>query len=233
MFTIKRNGIDLLHVRPASGEQRNEIMLTNTVSMAFMLNAAVQFAIGDTVEVFGETYYLSALPEPQKDSSIKHQYNLSFVAMWYRLGKPLFFFYDNLNELWQLSEFQLKCNAESASDLVIANANREQTGWVKGDVDATETKQLTFSGTETVLQALTQIAQEFNLEWWVINQTIHLTKKGDVDGFHWGAMWKRGNDWVFYGAGAKYLTIDDIQALGEIIEEESKNNGWSDSFKPY
>lgn len=218
-YQIKRGVTTIATVRPASGEQRKEIMLTNTVSMAFTLDAAVQFAIGDTVEVFGETYFLARLPEPQKDSSIKHQYSLSFVALYYRLEKSLFFFYDSLNELWQLSEFQIMCTAESALDLVIANANREQTGWIKGDVDETATKQLSFSGTETVLQALTQIAQEFNLEWWVFNQTIHLTKKGSDSGYSFEYGFDKG-----LRGGLKRTNLDTSSAFSRLYVRGSDQN---------
>ena len=55
----------------------------------------------------------------------------------------------------------------------------------------------------------------------------------NVDGYHWGSMWKRGNMWVFYGGGKEKLTLDDIAALGEMIEEEAIEKGWSTNFKPF
>lgn len=220
-YQIKRGvaGSIVANVRPQSGEQKKEIMLTDQVSMAFTLAASVQFAIGDTVDVYGETYKLNGLPEPEKASSIKHQYALTFQALWYDLSKPLFFFYDSLNELWQNSEFQIMVTASSALDLVIANANREQTGWIKGDVDVTETKQLPFTGEETVLQALTQIAQAFDLEWWIFNKTIHLTKKGSNSGYHFEYGRNKG-----IRGGIKRNNVDTSSAFSRLYVRGSDQN---------
>lgn len=218
-YEIKRNDTTIANVRPESGEQKKEIMLTDTVSMSFTLAVAVQFAIGDTVQVYGENYKLNDLPEPEKASSIKHQYSLIFQALWYDLSKPLFFFYDSLNELWQMSEFQIMVTADSALDLVIANANREQSGWIKGDVDATTTKQLPFTGEETVLQALTQIAQAFELEWWIFNKTIHLTKKGSNNGYHFEYGRNKG-----LRGGIKRNNVDTSSAFSRLYVRGSDQN---------
>lgn len=51
-----------------------------------------------------------------------------------------------------------------------------------------------------------------------------------VDYCYKGSLWKRGDVWVFYGNAEQELTFEDIQILGEIIEEESKANGWSNLF---
>lgn len=39
-----------------------------------------------------------------------------------------------------------------------------------------------------------------------------------VNNYHWGEMWKRGDSWVCYDTD---LTTEDIQILGEIIENNA------------
>jgi hypothetical protein len=218
-YEIKRNNTIIAIVRPESGEQKKEIMLTDIVSMGFSLPAAVHFQHGDYVAVWGETYYLNELAEPEKRSSIDHKYSMTFQAAWYDLVKPLFFFYDSVNVLWSQSEFQLMCTANEALNLVIANANREQTGWIKGDVDATTAKQLPFTGQETVLQALTQIAQAFDLEWWIIGKAIHLTKKGGVSGYHFEYGRNKG-----IRGGLKRTNVDATGAFSRLYVRGSDQN---------
>nr|WP_067054067.1 hypothetical protein [Mucilaginibacter sp. L294] len=218
-YQIKRAGETIVTVRPDSGEQKKEIMLTDMVSMAFTLNTAAHFQHGDYVDVWAERYYLNELSQPEKLSTIKHKYSLTFQAGWYDLGKPLFFMYDSLNLLWSYSEFQLMCTADEALDLVIANANREQTGWVKGNVQPTTTKQLAFTGEETVLQALTQIAQAFECEWWIVGKTIHLENRQNVSGYHF--EYGRGKG---LRGGLKRTNVDATGAFSRLYVRGSEQN---------
>jgi hypothetical protein len=43
----------------------------------------------------------------------------------------------------------------------------------------------------------------------------HLT----IEGFYKGSMWKLEDKWIFYGNAGNELTSDDIQALGERIDQ--------------
>lgn len=177
----KEEIITVASVRP-TGEQIKEIMSTNIVNFSFQSQAAVDLQYGDFIEVWGETYYLNQLPEIQKDGDRNYKYSMVFQAKHYSLAKPKFFFYDQNNEL-TMPEFELMGNVSMFLDLIVANANRKQTGWIKGDYIDSVYKLLPFNG-ENVLQALDQIASTFETEWWVVNQTIHIAPKGSVSGYN-------------------------------------------------
>lgn len=41
-----------------------------------------------------------------------------------------------------------------------------------------------------------------------------------IDNYHHGQMWKRNNEWVGYMADKSELTAEDVQILGEMIDEQ-------------
>lgn len=44
-----------------------------------------------------------------------------------------------------------------------------------------------------------------------------------IENYHQGQMWKRNGQWVGYMADKSEITAEDIQILGEMIDEEMKD----------
>ena len=189
LYNIKRGETIVATIWP-EGNQDKEIMLKDEVPISFKSPAALYFQIGDTIRVYGETYYLNALDEPTKDSTLSYRYQMNFVASYYALAKPKIFFYDSANAL-KVIKFEVMITPRQLLDLIVANANRTQTGWVAGDCIDAPPKLLTFNG-ESLLTALDTGAKEFETEWWVKNKVMHLTKKGAVSGYHFEYGYDKG-----------------------------------------
>ncbi|MCW0514290.1 phage tail protein, partial [Riemerella anatipestifer] len=181
MFIIKRNNSTVAPIK-AKGTVVEKLFGEETVTMDFSLPHFVLFRIGDTVEVYGKTYYISQEPVVNKKSSREYVYNLVFNGEKYRLAEVQYFFYDENNEL-NISEFSITATAQKMVELLVANANRTQTGWSVGNIDSTETKTVDFSE-YNCLAALTKISEEFGLEFWIdADKSIHLEERKKVSGY--------------------------------------------------
>jgi hypothetical protein len=189
LYKIRRGETTIATIWP-EGQQEKEIMLKDEVPISFKSPAALYFQIGDTIQVYGETYYLNALDEPTKDSTLSYRYQMNFVASYYALAKPKIFFYDSANAL-KVIKFEAMITPRQLLDLIVANANRTQSGWVAGDCIDAPPKMLTFNG-ESLLTALDIGAKEFETEWWPKNKVLHLTKKGAVSGYHFEYGYDKG-----------------------------------------
>ena len=184
MYDIKRliGGVATIiaTVRPSSGQQVKRVMGENIVDMAFTLSVPVDFEIGDFVTVYGETYTLNKPAQYTKNDSSEYEYTAQFQGSQYELSKYAYLMLGAGNVIKE-PDFSIMGTAEVFIDLIILNANRVSGGWTKGDVDVTETKNLTFSNTNC-LAALSTLADEFKTEFWIIGKTIHFTTKGASSG---------------------------------------------------
>ena len=180
IYEIKRNAVTIASIQP-EGNITRKIMGEELVNMTFTLTQIIGFQINDTVLVYGNTYVLQKEPNIAKISTKEYQYTLQFTSVKYELAKVQMFFPD-VNDNLTLSEFSITGTAELMIDLLVQNANRIQTGWVKGVIDVTDAKTVSFSK-DNCLSALAKIAEEFEIEYWVDgNKTISLTERKAVSG---------------------------------------------------
>ncbi|WP_395762434.1 hypothetical protein [Elizabethkingia anophelis] len=174
-YDIKRGNTVIANIRP-TGKITSRIMGEELVNMSFALVRKIEFALGDYVDVKGRRYYLLDSPTIVQKSTKEWQYTLNFKSVKYRLTDVSMLFYDELNNL-TVPTFNIMGTAEKMIDLVITNANRDQSGWTKGIIDNTETKLVDFDDINC-LSALAKIADEFKLEYWIdADQSIHFTER--------------------------------------------------------
>lgn len=175
-------GADLfVTIKPdGSSNQQKQVMGNNLVTIVFEDNHYIKFAINDYVTIFGERYQLSQLPTITKGSRYFYKYTLVMNSEGYDLAKIQYLFLGADNALRE-ADFSLMANADKFVDLVISNANRAGSGWIKGQVIPSGYKNLTFSK-ENCYNALSRLAEEFKTEFWVVGKTIHLTKKSTDTG---------------------------------------------------
>ncbi|SDE77477.1 phage tail protein, partial [Riemerella columbipharyngis] len=181
MYSIKRNNGVVANVR-AKGNLTEKLFGEETLTMSFTLNRFVLFRIGDSVEVYGKTYYIAQEPVVDKKSTREYAYNLTFNGEKYRLAEVQYFFYDENNEL-TMPDFSITATARKMIELLVANANRTQSGWSVGNVATEETKTVDFSN-YNCLAALTRISDEFGVEFWIdADKSIHLEERKQSSGY--------------------------------------------------
>jgi hypothetical protein len=178
IYDIKRGSAVVASIVP-DGKQSKKIMDINVVDLTVSLSYYIEFAIGDYITVYGEKYTLQDLPDVEKESSIKFNYTFRFKGRAYQLVKIAFLGFDSANQLTE-GDFSIMGTAETIIDQLVLNANRADSGWVKGTIDQTAAQNFSFSN-ENCLSVLSTLADTYNIEWWVDGQTIHMTKRGSVE----------------------------------------------------
>lgn len=173
---IYRKGELFVTIKPRDNSiQAKAVMGDNALNLSFELNYYAPFTVGDYCTVFGEKYILFALPVVVKKSTRLWEYTMPMLAEGTELSKAQYLFLGSDNSLRE-SDFSLMGNADDFIGLLLQNAARVGTGWVKGQVFPTGYKNLTFSK-ENCYQALGRIAEAFSLEFSIEGKTIHLTKR--------------------------------------------------------
>lgn len=173
---IYRNNILLLEVEPQpSSNYTEKVMGDHMLTLSFELSSQVDLMVGDYITFEGVRYTLNKLPGIKKVSSRLFQYNAVFEHPKYDLIKTIYMFHDN-TPMPPEGDFSLTGTAEMFIDLLVSNANRTGQMWVKGEVEETEYRTLTFNN-ENCLSVLDRLAVEFDTEYHVRNKTIHFKKQ--------------------------------------------------------
>lgn len=177
---IRRAAGEIVTVKPDSQSSiQIDLMGSNVATLSFELNAMYNFDIGDYADILGERYYLSKEPVIVKKSKYDYQYALSMENSQYFLKNAQYLFYDHSNVLTE-SDFALTGTADDFINLLITNANRIGVKtWVKGGVISSGYKTLTFSN-EDCLEVLSRLATEFETEFYIEGDKIHLAKKNNA-----------------------------------------------------
>ncbi|MEZ2337696.1 hypothetical protein AB6735_18765 [Mucilaginibacter sp. RCC_168] len=178
-YQIKR-GTDVIATVTPTGKLSKKVMGEDIAPMTFSLPYNIDFLQGDYCMAFGYKYKLKSLSDLKKSSSIEFDYTLNLKGPMYDLQEVLYKFPDANNE-YTLTGQSLMGDINTFIDLLITNANAEQSGWVKGVIDEADFQNLTFNPDDNCLSVLATIADAFKTEWWVDGQTIHMTKKGVVE----------------------------------------------------
>ena len=174
--TILRNGAEIVSVKPdSSSNQQKAVMGDNIINLQFNLNRLVQFKIGDHCTVYGENYYLNALPNIKKESTVLYEYTLAMQSEYYDLSKAQFLFYDGNNQLKE-GVFSLMGNPDTFVDLLIKNANRIGAGWTKGTVINGPYVNMSFNS-ESCLAVLSRVSEQFGTEYFIKGKKITLDKR--------------------------------------------------------
>ncbi len=156
-------------------------MSGNQLNISFEDSRYFNFKINDYCTVFSEKYSLNKLPVVTKVSQFLYKYSFTMEAEGYDLSKVQYLFLSSDNSLSE-SDFSLMGNSDDFINLIISNANRTSSGWIKGQVVPSSYKNLTFTK-ENCYNALSRLAEEFETEFWIEGKTIHLTKRSTDTGY--------------------------------------------------
>lgn len=206
MNILRSSQVILSVLPATSSRLEQAVMGAHQLTLVFTLPAFTPLLIGDYVSFKGETYTLNQLPTVKKLSSTLFEYNCVFQGAVYELAKAAFLLPSPQGEgAGGEVEFSLTANATEFLQLIVHNLNRvaalspspqgEGWGevaplspgrgaggevWFVGDVTGGQIsdsvyKTLSFSS-ESCAEALSRLADEFETEYHVSGNTIHLVQ---------------------------------------------------------
>lgn len=152
-----------------------KLMGDNIVKLNFKLSVAVTLAFGDHIVWGGQAFTLNTEHTAKEIASREIEYNCEFQSVDYDLLKAGYKLFDNTPVPLQ-GDFSLIGNALTFIQLLVANLNRNGSGWTVGEVVDTDFKTLDFSG-EKCLAVLQRLATEFETEFYITDKVVNLRKK--------------------------------------------------------
>lgn len=188
------SAIDLMNRTPGHlstitrGAQKTALLGEDVVTLTVESAAPIQFAIGDTLDVFGRAYRLNRLPAVQKQGERLYTYEVEMEGVQYDLLRAT---YDltidtTSNTLQDVQSDALTGGLRRFATVLISNANRVFPGqWALGECpDTAADRTLTFGETDNCLAVLQRLCKEFETEFEIAQvgglRTIHFGKVGQT-----------------------------------------------------
>lgn len=170
-----KTGATRLEFSPSSSDKQSErIMGEASISLSFSLPTAIEILMGDYVDYEGRKYVVLANYTPTKKSTREYQYSLSLYTIESTLAsvkvlKPA-------SEHQELN-FSYDARPHEHIQLIVDNANRAGLGsWRVGTVLSAGSVNIEYNN-KYCLEALNDIAEAYNSEWWIENGVINLIKR--------------------------------------------------------
>lgn len=170
-----KTGATRLEFSPSSSDKQSErIMGEASISLSFSLPTAIEIQMGDYVDYEGRKYVALANYTPTKKSTREYQYSLSLYTIESTLAsvkvlKPA-------SEHQELN-FSYDARPHEHIQLIVNNANRAGLGsWRVGTVLSAGSVNIEYNN-KYCLEALNDIAEAYNSEWWIENGVINLIKR--------------------------------------------------------
>lgn len=158
-------------------EQKVNLLGDDLTEITVESATPLDFALGDTIEVFGKTYTLNLLPTIKKTGKRKFSYELTFEGVQYELLDVQYLLPDNT------TGDSYTGNLQQFLSVLIQNVIRVFPGkWIIGDFPTnTEVKTLSYSG-QNCLSVLQQLCQEYKQEFEIEQKNgvriLHIRKAG-------------------------------------------------------
>ena len=175
-----KNGSFYDVVPESESVRKMELMKEDYIRLVFSTKSKINISLGDyiTHETWG-TFYVT---KPQKGTYNKstggYDYDIQFDAPHYRWNNKLYKFEPSTNRneaSWSLTD-----NLNSHMAVFLRNLTHH--GWtytvdpLSYEVDGVDKAVFIQFDNKYILDALTQIAEAFNVEWWITDNVIHLGK---------------------------------------------------------
>lgn len=142
----------------------------HALTLHFSLAQHVEIPVGAWAEFEGERYELEQPSNFKKNSTRNFEYTLVMEAAQAKLKK-----YKFRNTVDKRLEFPYTARPHEHLQMLVDNMNLRESGWQTGDcIDAVE-KLISYNHAFCI-DALGQMADEFNTEYEIVGKTIHLRK---------------------------------------------------------
>ncbi len=166
-------------VPEAESVRKLELMKEDYVRLVFSTNQKINIRLGDYITTDWGTFYVT---KPQKGSYNKstggYDYDIQFDAPYYKWNNKLYKFEpaNKRNEAsWSLTDTLQNHMAVFLRNLSYHNWNYTVDP-MSYNVDGVDKAVFIEFSNKYILDALTQIAEAFNVEWWITDNIIHLGK---------------------------------------------------------
>lgn len=257
MKIYAHNSAEKLDINPkTSSAYTKSIMGYETVTLVWEQAFITDIAVGNYVEYAGVKFTLNRLPVIKKVSTTLWQYNAVFQSPQYELTKAAYLLFSPSFGGGQ-GEFSFTGTPLDFITLLVTNLNRvaNSTQWFVGTIVEGEARTLTFSN-ESCSAVLSRLADEYETEYSVSGNTIHLTavnretnlilqygstlydiERVNIDStdiitrlYPFGSEKNLAAD---YRAGSKRLLIPSPQAEEVYIEQNTELYGIIEGFKNF
>lgn len=150
------------------------LMGEHKIVAAFQSPVALGLQINDYIDYYGEVMTIYQPVQDKRLQSRLFEYNVTFEGIRYKL-------YDKLLLHLGTSPKEYFGTPADLIDLIIENINSIDPGWSRGTCEDLPPQNVQFSDSPSCRVALTNIADQFKLEWFLTGKTIHLVKQaGDT-----------------------------------------------------
>lgn len=177
MLTIYRN-TDLLATVTIDEQTTytHVVMGEHRISTVFIVPSPIDLRTDDYIIFRGEHYEINQPPAVTKLNNFTYRYEVNFEHYIYRMYNKVF-----MDE--GAVEFSYYGTPSEFIQLIAANMNDIDSGWSVGQVDDADPIHISFvTGAEgyTCRTALTYIAEQFRLEYWLVGKFINFTRMAGV-----------------------------------------------------
>jgi hypothetical protein len=163
------------YVQPSMAVLSMGVSGQKEIRMTFSLETAYQFELGDTVVWESETYYLNALPQTQKKSSLEIVYSAVFEATYYDLTKVQFM-YEGMNE------FYFNGTLRDILNILMDNVYRIYGAGHLELAEAADTEYRNmFFRHQSCMQILNAVVQEWEMEYYFSGTTLYVQETVGTD----------------------------------------------------
>ena len=170
-----QQGVLKATVSPSDSDRHvKEVMNDNVLNLSFTLYGYVELVVNDYVDFGGERFTLLEDYKPEQKSTVEYAYSCKFYGIESELKKAkVLKLVDNENEL----SFSYDATAAEHLQLVCDNINRIKgtRDWVIGEVVSSSNVNIEYDNI-FCFDALSEIARQFNTEWWIEGTTINLSR---------------------------------------------------------
>lgn len=172
----KKEVIKAKYAISATDILKSTLMNEHYIEISFQYNRYIAFKRSDYILWNGSKYTLREDYIPEQINKRKYDYTLRFEAVE-MLFQDIQYYY--LNQSLKESEWRLAGNPEYFIKIAVDNANRyfKVTDFQTGVIEPTEVKDIIFDTNTNTFDALTQIAEAYESEWYMTGKTINLVKK--------------------------------------------------------
>lgn len=170
-----QQGVFKTAVSPSDSDRHvKEVMNDNILNLSFTLYEYVKLGVNDYVDFEGERFTLLEDYKPEQKSTVEYAYSCKFYGIESELKKAkVLKMVDGDDEL----SFSYDATAAEHLQLICDNINRIKgtKNWVIGEVVSSANVNIEYDKI-FCFDALSEIAKNFNTEWWIEGTTINLSR---------------------------------------------------------
>lgn len=198
-LTVTRSDLSTYTIIIQKGELSQKLLSEDLVSITVTNSTPIDFALGDSITLFGSRYVLNRLPKVRKEGS--YTYDLEFEGEMYALRRAQFLLYDDSGVAIE-GEFSYMGTLEDVARLAIANLNRVYGSgtYTLGGFPETDVRNHIVSS-ENVLAVLQRVCNDYGYEFELIrsdgNIVLNIGAIGTIKVFA-----------LKYGAGNGLYTLE-------------------------